>query len=165
MRQKPWVRIYALYHSAVESFGAFRVSFATSCKPMLTMHCTTIRITRADGTTFSGCLNCRHTESLMFTIPLTRFATITASPCHEDSRQSLDAVSSAHMQRTFCRYHRQILDEYGFLSPKFSRVQKDALHCGFDPARFAGNSIDSAHSLVCRIWFKGDANHSLRRSN
>jgi glycosyltransferase involved in cell wall biosynthesis len=49
---------------------------------------------------------------------------------------------------------RQILDEYGFLSPKFSRLQKDALHCGFDPARFAGNSIDSAHSLRAEFGWK-----------
>ncbi len=35
---------------------------------------------------------------------------------------------------------RQVITEYGFDAPRFRHIPKAALHCGFDPARFLGDS-------------------------
>lgn len=36
---------------------------------------------------------------------------------------------------------RQLIGEYGFDDGSFSHIPKAALHCGFDPARFAGDAV------------------------
>lgn len=43
---------------------------------------------------------------------------------------------------------RQVLSEYGFDAPRFARIPKAALHCGFDGARFVGDA-DEAKRAVC----------------
>lgn len=42
---------------------------------------------------------------------------------------------------------RQVLEEYGFFDPDFEAVPTQALHCGFDPSRFAGAPVAAAASL------------------
>ena len=44
---------------------------------------------------------------------------------------------------------RQVISEYGFDAPRFRRIPKSALHSGFDPARFLGDT-DAARASVCR---------------
>lgn len=42
---------------------------------------------------------------------------------------------------------RQVITEYGFDAPRFERITKTALHCGFDPTRFTGD-VDASRSSV-----------------
>jgi glycosyltransferase involved in cell wall biosynthesis len=51
---------------------------------------------------------------------------------------------------------KQILDEYGFNEPAFSRLTTDAAHCGFDPLRFSGDRRQ-AHQEVCEEFGWDDA--------
>jgi glycosyltransferase EpsF len=44
---------------------------------------------------------------------------------------------------------RQVLTEYGFDTPRFRKIPKLALHCGFDAARFCGD-VEPAKKSVCR---------------
>jgi glycosyltransferase EpsF len=43
---------------------------------------------------------------------------------------------------------RQLLEEYGFYSPRFGSIPKGALHCGFGPQRFLGEP-EIAKSRLC----------------
>jgi glycosyltransferase involved in cell wall biosynthesis len=52
---------------------------------------------------------------------------------------------------------RQILTEYGFDAPQFDALPKAALHCGFDPARFAGSASASKGSLNREFDWPQDA--------
>jgi len=44
---------------------------------------------------------------------------------------------------------RQVITEYGFDASTFSRIPKAALHCGFDPTRFLGDT-NGAKASICR---------------
>lgn len=44
---------------------------------------------------------------------------------------------------------RQVITEYGFDAPRFRHIQKAALHCGFNPARFLGD-LDALRTSVRR---------------
>ena len=44
---------------------------------------------------------------------------------------------------------RQVILEYGFDAPQFSRIPKLPLYCGFDPSRFLGDT-DGARISICR---------------
>jgi glycosyltransferase EpsF len=59
--------------------------------------------------------------------------------------KALVARYSTHITGT----SRQVLTEYGFDAPRFHKVPKLALHCGFDPVRFLGDA-DLAKESVCR---------------
>ena len=59
--------------------------------------------------------------------------------------RALVARYSTHITGT----SRQALTEYGFDAPRFRKVPKVALHCGFDPARFLADA-DLAKETVCR---------------
>lgn len=43
---------------------------------------------------------------------------------------------------------RQAVTEHGFDAPRFQKIPRAALHCGFDPARFAGDPV-AAKNLIC----------------
>jgi glycosyltransferase involved in cell wall biosynthesis len=52
---------------------------------------------------------------------------------------------------------RQIITEYGFDASTFCRIPKTALYCGFDVARFLGDTV-AAKTSVCREFgWPGDA--------
>lgn len=59
--------------------------------------------------------------------------------------KSLVARYATHITGT----SRQVVTEYGFDAPRFCRIPKAALHCGFDPARFLGD-VDVMKASVCR---------------
>lgn len=59
--------------------------------------------------------------------------------------KSLVARYSTHITGT----SRQIITEYGFDTPRFRRIPKAALHCGFEPARFLGD-VNAKRASVCR---------------
>ena len=44
---------------------------------------------------------------------------------------------------------RRVVTEYGFDEPRFRRVSKTALHCGFSPSRFTGNR-EASKAALCR---------------
>jgi len=58
--------------------------------------------------------------------------------------KALVARYSTHITGT----SRQAIAEYGFDTSRFKRIPKAALHCGFQPARFAGER-DPAKASVC----------------
>lgn len=43
---------------------------------------------------------------------------------------------------------RQAISEHGFDEPTFQRIPREALYCGFDPSRFAGDPV-AARAAVC----------------
>jgi glycosyltransferase involved in cell wall biosynthesis len=64
---------------------------------------------------------------------------------------------------------RQALSEYGFDEPPFHKIPRQALHCGFDPARFAGDPVAAKKSICAEFgWpvnakillFAGRTDHS-----
>jgi glycosyltransferase involved in cell wall biosynthesis len=59
--------------------------------------------------------------------------------------KALIARYSTHITGT----SRQILTQYGFEASRFARLPKAALYCGFDPARFLGDTLP-AKACVCR---------------
>jgi glycosyltransferase involved in cell wall biosynthesis len=59
--------------------------------------------------------------------------------------KALVARYSTHIAGT----SRQAIAEYGFDASPFRRIPKAALYCGFDPARFLGDTI-AAKACVCR---------------
>ena len=46
-----------------------------------------------------------------------------------------------------CGTSRQVIGEYGFDAPRFSRIPRAALHCAFDPSRFLGDPAEAKASL------------------
>jgi glycosyltransferase involved in cell wall biosynthesis len=59
--------------------------------------------------------------------------------------KALIARYSTHITGT----SRQAIAEYGFDASPFRRIPKAALYCGFDPARFLGDTI-AAKACICR---------------
>ena len=56
----------------------------------------------------------------------------------------LVAIFATHSMGT----SRQVLTEWGFDEPMFKRIEKGALHCGFDPNQFKGDRVLN-HQRVC----------------
>lgn len=52
---------------------------------------------------------------------------------------------------------RQVVGEYGFDAPRFSHIPKAALHCGFEPKRFAGDAKAARSSLRSEFGWPEDA--------
>jgi glycosyltransferase involved in cell wall biosynthesis len=52
---------------------------------------------------------------------------------------------------------RQVVSEYGFDEPLFQGIPKQALHCGFDPARFLGDSVAARNALRTELGWPADA--------
>lgn len=51
----------------------------------------------------------------------------------------------------------QILTQYGFEAARFDRIPKAALYCGFDPARFLGDTIPAKASVCQEFGWPEDA--------
>jgi glycosyltransferase EpsF len=51
---------------------------------------------------------------------------------------------------------RQVLAEYGFDAPAFSRIPKGALHCGFDVSRFSGDKAAALASVCAEFGWPGN---------
>jgi glycosyltransferase involved in cell wall biosynthesis len=52
---------------------------------------------------------------------------------------------------------RQVITEYGFDASAFRRIPKTALYCGFDAARFFGDSVAAKTSICREFGWLGDA--------
>ena len=52
---------------------------------------------------------------------------------------------------------RQVITEYGFDTPRFRRIPRAALHCGFDPARFLGDATAFRTSVRREFGWPEDA--------
>ena len=52
---------------------------------------------------------------------------------------------------------RQVINEYGFDVRRFRHIQKAALHCGFDPARFMGDASAQRASVRSEFGWPEDA--------
>ena len=52
---------------------------------------------------------------------------------------------------------RQVITEYGFDASTFCRIPKAALHCGFDAARFHGDTVAAKASICQEFGWPGDA--------
>ena len=52
---------------------------------------------------------------------------------------------------------RQVLQEYGFYTTRFRRIPKAALYCGFNPARFLGNTAVAKESVCSEFGWSTDA--------
>ena len=52
---------------------------------------------------------------------------------------------------------RQVVGEYGFDEPPFHRIPRQALHCGFDPARFAGDPVAAKMSVCAEFGWPAKA--------
>jgi glycosyltransferase EpsF len=52
---------------------------------------------------------------------------------------------------------RQVITEYGFDTGRFDRIPKAALHCGFDPARFAGDVHALRSAVRTELGWPADA--------
>jgi glycosyltransferase involved in cell wall biosynthesis len=67
------------------------------------------------------------------------------------SRRAIASIGKALVARYATHVtgtSRQVLTEYGFDTPRFKRIPKLALHCGFDAARFHGD-VELAKKSVC----------------
>jgi glycosyltransferase involved in cell wall biosynthesis len=67
------------------------------------------------------------------------------------SRRAIASIGKALVARYATHVtgtSRQVLTEYGFDTPRFKRIPKLALHCGFDTARFHGD-VELAKKSVC----------------
>jgi glycosyltransferase involved in cell wall biosynthesis len=51
----------------------------------------------------------------------------------------------------------QVIGEYGFDAPAFRHIPKAALHCGFDPGRFAADPVFARTSLIAEFAWPMDA--------
>lgn len=67
--------------------------------------------------------------------------------------KALVARYSTHITGT----SRQAVIEYGFDTPRFRKVPKAALHCGFDPARFLGDSDLAKESVSHEFHWNKDS--------
>jgi glycosyltransferase involved in cell wall biosynthesis len=67
--------------------------------------------------------------------------------------KALVARYSTHIVGT----SRQVITDYGFDTPRFRRIPKAALHCGFDPARFFGDVTVSRASVLREFGWPEDA--------
>jgi glycosyltransferase EpsF len=52
---------------------------------------------------------------------------------------------------------QQVLEEYGFYSPRFSSIPKGALHCGFCPERFLGEPTEAKTKLCAEFGWLTDS--------
>ena len=52
---------------------------------------------------------------------------------------------------------RQVIAEYGFDTPRFGRIPKSVIHCGFDTTRFLGNFVPSKASVRDEFGWPEDA--------
>ena len=52
---------------------------------------------------------------------------------------------------------RQVVGEYGFDEPRFQKIPRRALHCGFDPARFTGDPVAARSSVCAEFRWPADA--------
>lgn len=52
---------------------------------------------------------------------------------------------------------RQAITEYGFDDPSFSRIPKHAIHCGFNPRKFAGERTSAKDSVCGEFNWPADA--------
>jgi glycosyltransferase involved in cell wall biosynthesis len=52
---------------------------------------------------------------------------------------------------------RQVVGKYGFDEPPFHRIPRQALHCGFDPARFAGDPVAAKMSVCAEFGWPAKA--------
>jgi glycosyltransferase involved in cell wall biosynthesis len=67
--------------------------------------------------------------------------------------KTLVARYSTHITGT----SRQAIAEYGFDASTFRRIPKAALYCGFDAARFLGDSVAAKASICQEFGWPGDA--------
>ena len=67
--------------------------------------------------------------------------------------KALVARYSTHITGT----SRQAIIEYGFDGPRFCRIPKAALYCGFDPARFLGDPVTAKASVCDEFGWPRDA--------
>jgi glycosyltransferase involved in cell wall biosynthesis len=67
--------------------------------------------------------------------------------------KALVARYSTHITGT----SRQAIAEYGFDASRFDRIPKAALHCGFQPARFAGEHASAKASVCSEFGWPDDA--------
>ncbi len=68
--------------------------------------------------------------------------------------RALVARFSTHITGT----SRQAVTEYGFDAPRFRNLPKLALHCGFDPTRFLGDTHLAKESVCCEFgWPKNSS--------
>src|SRR5436309_15655162 len=51
---------------------------------------------------------------------------------------------------------QQVLEEYGFYSPRFSSIPKGALYCGFHPERFLGEPAEAKARLCEEFGWPAD---------
>ena len=51
---------------------------------------------------------------------------------------------------------RQAVSEHGFELPRFQKIPRAALHCGFDPARFAGDPVAAQKSICMEFGWPED---------
>lgn len=51
---------------------------------------------------------------------------------------------------------RQAVTEHGFDEPRFEKIPRRALHCGFDPARFAGDPGEARSSICAEFGWPPD---------
>jgi glycosyltransferase EpsF len=52
---------------------------------------------------------------------------------------------------------RQVITDYGFDAPRFRRIPKTAVYCGFDTARFLGDTVAAKASICREFGWPGDA--------
>lgn len=67
--------------------------------------------------------------------------------------KALVARHATHIMGT----SRQVVGEYGFDAPAFAAIPKGALHCGFDPARFAGDREVARAAVLAEFGWPEDA--------
>jgi glycosyltransferase involved in cell wall biosynthesis len=63
----------------------------------------------------------------------------------------------AHYATHIAGTSRQVLEEYGFYSPRFGSIPKGALHCGFRPERFLGEPAEAKTRLCEEFGWPTDS--------
>lgn len=67
--------------------------------------------------------------------------------------KALVARHASHIAGT----SRQLIGEYGLDAPRFARIAKSALHCGFDTARFTGDRAAARAAVLKEFGWSDDA--------